>query len=215
MVFGSGFAYQTSDQAQAYLLCEECEARFRREGEDWVLANCLRPGGRFPLRETLDQAAPAWRDPEIRIYSCTNMAGVSVDAIIYFALSVFWRAAVHRWIIAGHSASIDLGPYEEAFRCFLLHEAPFPGSAALCVLVWARNAELAMNPNSGNEDGFHYHQFGIPGLAFMLFVGGNLPGEYLATSLAPSADRYITIYPKAEELHLLKLSKLYNSRRHQ
>jgi len=213
VVFGAGFGYQTSEQAQTHLLCEECEARFRNGGEDWVLANCLRPSGKFPLRDILYNATPAWEDNEIRLYSCKNVPRIAPDSITYFALSVFWRAAVHHWTIAGRPVSIELGPYREPLRTFLLGSAPFPRSTSLSVLVWARNAELMLNPHSGNADGFHYHEFTIPGMAFMLFVGGRLQTEYLSMRLAPADEQYIVIYPKAEERHLAQLKKLYQRRR--
>lgn len=97
VVFGAGFRYQTSVQAQAYLLCEECESRFRKGGEDWVLANCLRPGGKFPLRDVLYKATPVWKDSKIRLYSCKSAPSIDPDSITYFALSVFWRATVYNW----------------------------------------------------------------------------------------------------------------------
>ena len=153
VLFGAGFGYQTSDQAQAYLLCEECESRFRKGGEDWVLANCLRPGGKFPLRDILCNATPVWEDPEIRLYSCKNVPSIAPNSITYFALSVFWRAAVHHWTIGGRPVSIELGPYREPLRTFLLGAAAFPRSTSLSVLVWARNAELMLNPHSGNGEG--------------------------------------------------------------
>jgi hypothetical protein len=129
LLFGAGFRYQTSEQAQAYLLCEECESRFRRNGEDWVLANCLRPGGKFPLRDSLDDAAPVWADADIRIYSCNNIPSISAHSLTYFALSIFWRAAVYPWTIGRRPVHIELGPYRELLRRFLVGAAPFPNSA--------------------------------------------------------------------------------------
>ena len=213
VVFGAGFGYQTSDQAQAYLLCEECESRFRKGGEDWVLANCLRSGGKFPLRDVLYNATPVWEDSEIRLYSCKNAPSIDPNSITYFRLSVFWRAAVYNWTIGGRPVSIELGPYREPLRAFLLGAAAFPRSTSLSVFVWAQNAELMLNPHSGNADGYHYHEFTIPGMAFMLFVGGRLQTEHLSTGLAPAQEQYIVIYPKAEELHLGQLKELYERRR--
>jgi hypothetical protein len=54
ILIGGGVPHRTSEQAQDYLLCEECEDRFRRLGENWVLANCYRGGGTFRLRDALE-----------------------------------------------------------------------------------------------------------------------------------------------------------------
>ena len=42
VIVGRDYAYSTSKQLTDYLLCEceECEQRFRRLGEDWVMVNC-------------------------------------------------------------------------------------------------------------------------------------------------------------------------------
>jgi len=52
-VFGDGYSYTTSKQVSDYLLCEECEQRFRSLGEDWVMANCFRDDKTFRIREML------------------------------------------------------------------------------------------------------------------------------------------------------------------
>ena len=85
ILLGDGFAAQTSEQAQEYLLCERCENLFREGGEDWVLANCLRPGGRFPLRDKLYNATPVVQDSEIRFYSCSGIPNIAAQSVAYFA----------------------------------------------------------------------------------------------------------------------------------
>jgi hypothetical protein len=216
ILFRRGFAIQTARQAQAYLLCEECEERFHLRGEKWVLANCYRTGGTFLLREMLENAAPLSNNGDIRVYSAAVVRYIDADAITYFALSVFWRAAVHRWPLEGRTIGIDLGPYEGTFRRFLLGEASFPDSVCLSVLVGVegRMVELAINPVSGNENGFHQHKFTISGLTFLLFVGARLPIEYVTTSFSPAPERYISIYPKGEQRQLVELFNLYRRARH-
>ena len=42
-------AVQTSRQMTARLLCRDCEQRFSKYGENWVLGHCLRKDRSFPL----------------------------------------------------------------------------------------------------------------------------------------------------------------------
>lgn len=207
LLFGRTFAYQTSRQAQTYLLCRECEDRFHHRGENWTLANCYRRLGLFKLRGTLEQAVPLHRDEDITIYSAATIPDIDSDALAYFGMSVFWRAAVHSWRLDERRIGIDLGPYEQTFRRYLMGEAGFPANTALSLLVGSesRMVEWALNPQSTNENGFHHHNFTIPGITFMLFVGGRLPAEYITASFAPAEERLIAIHPKAEQWQLSRL----------
>jgi hypothetical protein len=102
IVFGPGYAYQTSRQMKAHLLCRDCEARFDQRGEKWVMANCHRGANSFKLRTAITSRPPdeLWKD--IRVYSLTNnpiLGQSAADMLVYFALSVFWRAGVRRMAV--------------------------------------------------------------------------------------------------------------------
>lgn len=84
----------TSRQLRAPLLCVECEARFRAQGEDWVLANYYRGNDTFKLRESLRNTKPLYSDQDFTLYSGANIPDIDIEALVYFASSVFWRAAV-------------------------------------------------------------------------------------------------------------------------
>lgn len=43
-------------QIKKLFLCSECETRFNGGGESWVLENCFRKPGHFPLEERLRNA---------------------------------------------------------------------------------------------------------------------------------------------------------------
>jgi len=213
LAFGYDFAYTTSNQTSDYLLCEECEGRFSRSGERWVLRHCYRRRGVFPLRTTLQQTVPAYADNDILIYAAAAIPELDTVAITYFGMSIFWRAAVHSWRLRDRRIGINLGPYAEPMRTFLLGESEFPDQTALSVLVGIedRMIEWAMNPISHNEDGFHSHTFTIPGMTFMLNVGGRLPAEFIEASFAPSAQRLIAIFPEAERRQLTEIGRAYRS----
>ena len=212
MTFGAEFAYQSSDQFKDYLLCEECEARIRAGGEDWVLANSPWAGA-FPLLDMLRTAQPEWNDRDIRIYSFAGIPEIDCTALIYFAASVFWRAGAHTWRTKRRSVHIDLGPYEERFRPFLLGQAQFPQTAALALVVLEGGGAYAINPLSRNDDGYHEHQFTIPGMTFTLYVGGRLREELVLMNLAPARQRYAFIYPRAEDMRIARLAEFYLQQR--
>ena len=115
-------------QAHDHLLCDECEDRFNKGGERWFLQNAWRDPDDFPLRTRLvDAGPPAFSSPDLTMFEAASVPGVDRDKLVYFGVSVFWRAAVHRWRLpSGPSETIGLGSYEDQFRRYLLGKAEFP-----------------------------------------------------------------------------------------
>jgi hypothetical protein len=173
-----------------------------------VLANSARAVA-FPLLDTLRTAQPEWNDRDIGIYSFARIPEIDCTALIYFAASVFWRAAAHTWRTKRRSVHIDLGPWEVPFRSFLPGQAQFPQTAALALVVLEGGGAYAINPLSPNDDGCHEHQFTIPGMAFTLYVGGRLREELILMNLAPARQRYAFIYPRAEDVQIARLAGIY------
>jgi hypothetical protein len=111
------------------------------------------------------------------------------------------------------AAGVDLGPYEEPLRRFLLGEIAFPDQFALSIRVSTLPElyQTAHAPASENGDGFHFYRFAIPGLVFILFVGSRIPKEYFAASTVPAPERYISIHPKSEMADLNEAIELRQS----
>jgi hypothetical protein len=194
-------AGSTSRQFQDYLLCGECEARFRRNGEDWTLAHCHRGAGEFRLREILERSKPDHFDADWAVFAGARIPELDMEALTYFALSVFWRAAVHRWRMPwGTEVRIELGPYEVPLRRFLLGTGPFPADMALVIRVSALRTmlEAVIPPESNRQDGYFIHMFQIPGIAFGLSVGRRIPEMVRSLCSAPSPDRFIYIMPELD-----------------
>ena len=133
VILGAENAYTSSKQVSDYLLCDECESRLRRDGEDWVLAHIYRPDGTFPFREKLVACNPELNREGFTVYKGIEVSGLNCPALVYFGMSVFWRAAAHNWPWQGGYVNIDVGPYREALRLFLMGEAGFPDNMALIV----------------------------------------------------------------------------------
>jgi hypothetical protein len=185
----------TSKQVQDYLLCWDCEQRFSARGENWMLANCYRKNGSFPLREKLLSAIPEHATEDLQVYAAANLPGVCRNSLVYFGASVFWRAAVRTWAVPMTSTSIriDLGRYEDDLRLFLLNEGDFPENIVMSVRIssLASLLEVATLPQSRTDSGCHVHDFTIPGVAFALLVGARIPQEYRKFCTARSSEGFV------------------------
>jgi len=177
IIVREGIAVQSSRQFTCQLLCRECENLLNVKGERIVMNECFRDGGCFPLRSLLENEVPAISAQHSQWFSGTHLKNINVNAYRYFAASVFWRGSVGRWgqrkpLGCEHS----LGPkYEEAFRRYLLGEAPRPKQALFLVFVFADMDEEVLTlwpPRPSNEEGYHVHHFAIPGIEFRMFLGG-------------------------------------------
>src|SRR6266496_4383015 len=137
IIVNPNVAMKTSKQASDYLLCTACEDRFNKGGESWIIQNCWRSETDFPLHVALKAATPGYASKDFSVYKGAEIPGVDVARLTYFAISVFWRAGVHQWDpIAGHKpVKLDLGPYSDQLRQFLLGKAGFPPDVVLAVTV--------------------------------------------------------------------------------
>jgi hypothetical protein len=167
---------QTSFQAVRPLLCSECEQRFDHLGEDWVLKHCYRGYGRFRLRELLRQSTPLHSDEHFTIYCASSVPQLSIDRLVYFCMSVFWRASVCDWESSGEKyRAIRLGTkYQEQIRKYLLGAAELPQSASILVLASGlKTPTLVFTfPDTIRVESQHCHSLHIPGLTFQLSLGG-------------------------------------------
>jgi hypothetical protein len=162
---------QTSRQITDYLLCKDCEDRFNKNGENYVMG-LINGKGQFPLLKILRAAQPQKVTPVFTHYDLKATPEIDRDKLGYFALSVFWRAAVHSWDEPDDSKPmIDLGQFREPIRKYLRGEACFPEKIALMFVVCTDN--LSQNafyaPNKGNADQETF-TFQIRGLNFFLMV---------------------------------------------
>lgn len=201
---------QTSRQVKEYLLCSDCEDRFNNRGERWCLRNCDRGQGRFGLRKILASHVPRWDHNGFQVYDGVDMADVDVESLAYFGLSVFWRAAVHRWKTPDGTVKIDLGPYEEPLRRFLLDEVLFPGKILLTVRV-SDLGNVMWTPVQKNSAGFHSLTFGMLGLVFNLAVGSKIPHEFYSLATVPNSRKLLWRVRNQDDFLFAEATKMYRS----
>ena len=188
----SRISLTTSKQITGRVLCAECEELFSRLGETWVLANMSRPEG-FPIQKALAATKPIAANENFAYYSSAAIAAIKMDALVYFALSMFWRASAHTWRnLSGLMEGIELGPFEEAIRHFLLGDR-FPADTVILVSIWPTKDVLpvAYTPRRGRAPGYHCFNFLIPGLEFKLLTGRAIPEVLRAACSYASADKFV------------------------
>jgi hypothetical protein len=199
---GNGRMIQSSQQMTAHLLCRLCEQRFSSRGECWMLNHCFQSkSGRFALYADLINQPELLRVRDDVYYAGSQLSGVA--SLVYFAMSVFWRAAAHRWKLREEECHIELGPYTEAIGLFLLDRGPVPGHTALITLLApldnARPIAHFPKQSGGAADGCRTFEFLIPGVNFVLFTGKRIPQDFMKMCTASSPERVIGVSNKIVE----------------
>lgn len=196
-------ASEESKQIKQPLLCQECEIRFQQGGENWVLGRRLMPNGTFALRDLLLQTTPVATREGASFFTLATVPTVDHEKLLYFAASVYWRAAVADWNTPlGHYPKLALEPpITESLRRYLLGTGAFPSSAVLTAMISAASDPRNMTslPNFASE-ATQYQQVDwiMPGIGFSLLMGENIPEEMHLISLSRSPYA-IVISPRLDE----------------
>jgi hypothetical protein len=184
---------QTSQQMKDFLLCKDCEELFNKNGENYVMSQVNRDG-KFPLLETLRNATPTKIAAGFSWYDIVTVPNVDREKLGYFALSVFWRASVHVWRKPEPaSTSIDLGPYEDALRRYLLGQTHFPANVVLFFIVCTDTASLDSFhvPSRGRKKQDTTYTFQTRGINFFMTVGKQIPESMRKNCSVTSLDKWI------------------------
>jgi len=195
-------AVQTSRQVIARLLCRDCEQRFSKLGENWVLGHCLRKDGSFPLKSILASRTPdlSSRQSPTKLYYAFKIPEINISALAYFAASIFWRGSINRWNDDG-SIPVSLGPFQEQLRQYLMGLLAFPQDCSLSVVVREGKEidRLTYAPIGKREGNFHVYKFPIPGLGFSLVVSKNTPQNYREQCFVHGPGNPIVVTPLIEQ----------------
>ena len=167
----------TSRQTRHHLLCDGCETLFSRNGENWVLPTLATIEGAFPFYSMLQKQEPLFAELDLAAYAVSNNPEIKREALIHFALGIFWKASVHSWKQGSTAPWIDLGLQSEDLRRFLRGEGGFPQNMALLVEVTPSpvRAISFTHPmvRSTNPEMFFFY---VPGIFFTVWRG-NLTEE--------------------------------------
>ena len=197
VVIQDGTAVQTSRQMSAPLLCADCEQMLNQRGEDWVLRNCYRGNGVFPLAALLREELTPGSALTEGLYMLRSTTTVALNRLTHFAASVFWRAAVRSWPLlrCGTPVRLRLGPYEERLGRFLLGGS-FPEGVCFFVVLNRSTTDdtAALYPPQATDRGDSYrrYQFLIPGLFFQAVLGSKIPSGLKMVSTQPGRCVHVT-----------------------
>ena len=186
--------HQSGEQFAMPLLCQDCEERFQRGGEDWTLANRYRSDGSFPLRDMLQRATPG----EIRrdrfrskVYEALKVSGLDVQQLIYFAASLFWRAGIADWKVRFADApKIDLDiKLMTELQLYLLGKGVFPSRASVFIILdeTAGPFRAMWCPQKQGERPELRYSLYIPGMIFEL--GVDLASQLRADSISEPIEK--------------------------
>ncbi|MDA9524135.1 hypothetical protein XI06_28620 [Bradyrhizobium sp. CCBAU 11434] len=200
-IHGAERSLQTSKQAQQHLLCSDCEQRFSKRGEAWVMSHCWRSVGEFRIQQILFKSNPIIANDTLKIYAGSAIPKLDMDKLVYFGASVFWRAAVCEWSLSSERINIQLGGYREELRRYLLDEAMFPRNVVLHIGVSALSGTLdaCLFPKSSRtKTGIHRHRFIIPGMYFTMLAGSKISDNERFLCAAQSSGRHISIWHQSD-----------------
>jgi hypothetical protein len=198
VVLSNNELVQSSTQLSDYLLCSDCEQKFNTNGESWVLANIPRDyGEKFPILEALKTGAAILEDGGTKVYAGAKVKSLEMEKIVYFAMSVFWRGAVHVWKSSLNSEAPDvhLCGYEEPIRQFLLGMSPLSEDVGLTVYVCPNGSVLnaMLVPWDAHLPECSRYLFYVSGLGFVLHFADKLAPQFKATCAYHSPDKVIML----------------------
>jgi len=129
-----------------------------------------REGG-FPLREVVNGAPVDGSVPRLKVVDISGWEFFSPDAICHFTIGVLWKSSV--WPTA-EVQRIELGPYQERLRKYLLSplEVPLPDRLTVHIgiaLEGSVGERYASMPTTRRGADF-CHWFRIPGIEFSVRI---------------------------------------------
>lgn len=177
---GSGIL-QTSSQETAYVLCKTCEDLLSKQGEVYVSQVCRRSPTDFKLRDLLHTANmihAGGPTGTMKAFRPSAIAGLQVNALVYFATSIVWRAAIWSTFRPNlHQANLE-SHTQESFRLFLLGQAPLPSNVVFNLTVIDDNidpqdpdmSKAIVFPYRYSHDGIISYRFSVCGLVFQVDI---------------------------------------------
>jgi hypothetical protein len=169
----------TPRQLWAHLLCQECENRLNRLGENVVL-RWLDNNHGFRLLEWMQRSCIVKEEGGVVTFSARDM-GIDTNPFAHFALGVLWKGAVHQWkTTEGQTTSVNLAGYEDDIRRYLLGGAGLPSGVYVLLAVCNDKGSRGMVFAPTLVAGSRHQMFSIlvRGLWFHIIVDKNAkPGN--------------------------------------
>jgi len=197
LIVDAGGERPSQHQYKQYLLCTACEQKFNDGGERYVLGLMSNRNHEFRLLELLKASPVTFKGELWCQFSAADTPLIDRARLVYFAISVFWRASVASWKDANgdERVRINLGRgYNEELRKYLLGETDVPNLAFLVVYVCSDAASasrsFAPHENAKTKVG-KLVGFLIRGIEFSFGIGKGVPLFQRHLSLTNSGSGWI------------------------
>lgn len=192
-------AFRTSRQMTAVLLCSDCEKLLNDMGERYTIRVMSNQKG-FLLLKTIQGMTPVVADCGSAAYKCAGSPKIDTGALAHFALGLLWKASVHRWSPAPGvlTGGVDLGPYQEAVRKYLMGQSGFPKNVVVKITLCtdAESQHWMYEPTLGKSKGskeFNYYEMLAGGINFGIHIGKGIPGAIRGHCCVSSRDQWIFV----------------------
>ena len=183
---------RTSRQTRDRVLCLGCEDLLNRSGESWLLPLLATAEGTFPFYDLVSGVPADITLPDGAAYSTVRNPKIHRGKLAHFALGIFWKASAYSWSGNSQLPRIELGPYREPLRNFILGIGPFPKEMSLVVGVLPSPVKLISfcEPYEATKSSFRTFCLYVPGILFLLYVGKTLSDDvrrscFVANELHP------------------------------
>ncbi len=185
---------KTDKQIDAHFLCGACEGLFSRSGEA-VVSKIWATHFAFPMLESLSRLTPDSRNEKRSVYAVEKFSLDVRNSLVYFAISVVWRASMWPRPNAGVSSCRNIFTTQQLRNVeeYLLRGT---GSVDDVFVVLDVNTCLEMNgllsmPARTVARDVIAVQFDVLGLRFITFIGEKFPQEI--ETLRSVYNRYFVV----------------------
>jgi hypothetical protein len=180
---GDEVVMPTDRQIQQPLLCKDCEDTLNKGGETWTIPKLLKKTKAFPLYESLMNFPAAIEVEPGGLYFAAENPDVDVAKLTHFGMGIFWKASVSAWKAKEKDPMIQLGPYSNPIRTWLLGKSGFPRN--VCISLTLSKPDRALmalhGPIAGLHERWHIFFFYVPGVMYTLNVGRVIDPEMRKT----------------------------------
>lgn len=167
-------SFYSNKQITKKLLCKKCEDRFNKNGERYILAQCMKSAAAFELKTILDSSIPSVQLYGSSYFHPNDLQSLNTNKYLYFIASIAWRVSVIDWQNNDISLLYNSLPSEfmESLKRFLLEESPFPRNiyTTVCVDNDINPIPIMSLPSGDIKKNMHMSFF-IPGVKFNIFFG--------------------------------------------
>jgi hypothetical protein len=186
-----------------------------RGGEAWTIPLLPSVDGPFPLLDRVRAIPALYTDDEREVYATLPNPEIDAGKLMHFALGMFWKASVHSWKSSSDTPHIDLGPYREFLRRYLLGEEALPDDVALVVSLDNAPVRLIgfVSPYKADGGDFEKHLCFVPGMLMALVTGYGAQEALNILSLNGSPTQNVQVEELSQLMRNVSRSVVKNARR--